>query len=123
MFVELQDHGFPEQSVVNEVLVKAAKDLGLPLCATNDVHFAEKDDGIAQVYLERIMGLGYLDAQLKIQVHFLMLMAAGTIFTLGVGLFLWDFFRAAPLRPAALVAPAPPAVPAGPDEPHPLPAT
>ena len=29
--------------------------------------------GIAQVYLERILGLGYLDTQLKIQVHFLML--------------------------------------------------
>ena len=29
--------------------------------------------GIAQVYLERILGLGYLDAQLKIQVHFVML--------------------------------------------------
>jgi DNA polymerase-3 subunit alpha len=63
VFVELQDHGFPEQSVVNEVLVKAAKDLGLPLCATNDVHFAEKDDGIAQVYLECVrLGRTYTEA-------------------------------------------------------------
>ena len=30
--------------------------------------------GIGQVYLERILGLGYLDTQLKIQVHFLMLL-------------------------------------------------
>ena len=29
--------------------------------------------GIGQVYLERIMGLGYLDTQLKIQIHFVML--------------------------------------------------
>lgn len=52
--------------------------------------------GIAQVYLERIMGVGYLDTQLKLQVHFLMLVGAAIIFTLGVALFIWDFFRVAP---------------------------
>jgi nitric oxide reductase subunit B len=67
--------------------------------------------GIGQVYLERILGLGYLDTQLKIQVHFLMLIATAGVFTIGAGLFIWDFFRArprfeilqdaAPLRPEA----------------------
>ena len=52
--------------------------------------------GIGQVYLERILGLGYLDAQLKIQVHFLMLVATASLFTVGVMLFIWDFFRYAP---------------------------
>jgi nitric oxide reductase subunit B len=52
--------------------------------------------GISQTYLERIMGLGYLETQQKIQVHFLMLAATGTIFTVGVGAFIWDFFRARP---------------------------
>jgi nitric oxide reductase subunit B len=52
--------------------------------------------GIGQVYLERILGLGYLDAQLKIQVHFLMLLAAASIFTVGAGMFIWDFFRFRP---------------------------
>ncbi|MDT4884631.1 Cytochrome C and Quinol oxidase polypeptide I [compost metagenome] len=52
--------------------------------------------GIAQVYLERIMGMGYLDAQLKIQVHFVMLIATGSLFAIGVGLFIYDFFRHAP---------------------------
>jgi nitric oxide reductase subunit B len=52
--------------------------------------------GIGQVYLERILGLGYLDAQLKIQVHFLMLVATGAVFALGVALFIIDFFRYAP---------------------------
>ena len=33
--------------------------------------------GITQTYLERILGLGYLETQLKIQVHFLMLVATG----------------------------------------------
>jgi nitric oxide reductase subunit B len=52
--------------------------------------------GIAQVYLERIIGMGYLDAQLKIQVHFIMLIASATLFTGGVGLFIHDFFRRRP---------------------------
>lgn len=52
--------------------------------------------GIGQVYLERILGLGYLDTQLKIQVHFVMLVATASIFVTGAALFIWDFFRAAP---------------------------
>jgi len=42
------------------------------------------------------LGLGYLDTQLKIQVHFLMLVGAGTIFVLGSALFIFDFFRRVP---------------------------
>lgn len=53
--------------------------------------------GIGQVYLERVLGLGYLDTQLKIQVHFVMLVACASLFAVGVGLFLYDFFRY-PLR-------------------------
>ena len=52
--------------------------------------------GIGQVYLERIMGLGYLDAQLKIQIHFVMLIVTASIFAIGVALFIIDFFRYAP---------------------------
>jgi nitric oxide reductase subunit B len=75
--------------------------------------------GIAQTYLERIMGLGYLETQLKIQVHFLMLLAAGAIFTAGVAAFLWDFFRHPPLRaPEAAAATEP-----MPAEPTPVPAS
>jgi nitric oxide reductase subunit B len=66
--------------------------------------------GIAQVYLERILGLGYLDTQLKIQVHFLMLVATASMFAVGVGLFIYDFFRHAPrfeiTREAEPVSPA-----------------
>ena len=40
--------------------------------------------------------MGYLDAQLKIQVHFVMLVITGSIFAIGVGLFIYDFFRHAP---------------------------
>lgn len=48
--------------------------------------------GIVQTYLERILGMGYLETQLKLQVHFLMLLITGAMFTLGVALFMWDFF-------------------------------
>jgi nitric oxide reductase subunit B len=48
--------------------------------------------GITQTYLERILGIGYLETQLKLQVHFLMLVATGALFVAGVALFLWDFF-------------------------------
>jgi len=51
-FVELQDHGFPEQPVLTDILLKAAGRLELPVVASNDVHFMTKDDGIAQLYLE-----------------------------------------------------------------------
>jgi nitric oxide reductase subunit B len=57
--------------------------------------------GITQTYLERILGIGYLDTQLKLQVHFLMLVIAGILFTAGVALFLWDFFFLAG-RPVAV---------------------
>lgn len=55
--------------------------------------------GIAQVYMERILGIGYLDAQLKVQVHFQMLLAAALLFSLGVLLFLWDYFGRNPKQP------------------------
>jgi nitric oxide reductase subunit B len=48
--------------------------------------------GITQTSLERILGIGYIETQLKLQVHFLMLVATGLLFTVGVALFLWDFF-------------------------------
>jgi nitric oxide reductase subunit B len=65
--------------------------------------------GISQTYLERILGLGYLETQHKIQVHFLMLLGTGILFTIGVSLFLYDFFFVVPRRlraPAAWPAAA-----------------
>ncbi|MGZ8209499.1 MAG: cbb3-type cytochrome c oxidase subunit I, partial [Burkholderiales bacterium] len=52
--------------------------------------------GIGQVYLERILGVGFLETQLKIQVHFLMLIGTASIFTIGSALYIWDFFRTRP---------------------------
>lgn len=63
--------------------------------------------GIAQTYLERIMGVGYLDTQHKIRVHFIMLIGTGSLFTLGVILYLVDFFFIAHGKRAAAMKPAP----------------
>ncbi len=54
LYVELQDHGLPEQSILNEILVRLANDLELPLVATNDVHYAERSDAEAHLYLSCI---------------------------------------------------------------------
>jgi nitric oxide reductase subunit B len=62
--------------------------------------------GLGQVYLERIMGLGYLDAQERIQVHFQMLLGTAFIFTVGVFLFLVDFFVLNAKRGIILATPA-----------------
>ena len=43
-FVELQDHGLPDQRRMNEGLLQIAKDLTLPLVATNDSHFLCQSD-------------------------------------------------------------------------------
>jgi nitric oxide reductase subunit B len=67
--------------------------------------------GIGQVYLERILGVGYLDTQLMLHVHFQMLLFAALVFAVGVILFLWDFFILNPRR-GTLLAPVPaPAAP------------
>ncbi len=41
-YLELQNHGLPEQAKVNKQLIALAKDFGLKLIATNDVHYVEK---------------------------------------------------------------------------------
>ena len=43
-YLELMDHGIPEQSEVNPMLVELARNKGLPLVATNDVHYVRRDD-------------------------------------------------------------------------------
>jgi len=44
LFVELQDHGLPEQLRTNPQLIKIARTLGAPLLATNDSHYTHRKD-------------------------------------------------------------------------------
>ena len=46
-FLELQNHGIPEQAKVNNFLIKWSKEFGLKLVATNDVHYINKSDSHA----------------------------------------------------------------------------
>lgn len=47
-FLELQDHGIPDQKLVNPRMVKLSQETGIPLIATNDIHYVEQDDANAQ---------------------------------------------------------------------------
>ncbi len=46
-YLELQEHGIPEHAQINKELVSLSRKLGLPLVATNDVHYVNKDDAYA----------------------------------------------------------------------------
>ncbi|MEN9574308.1 MAG: hypothetical protein RL514_2163 [Verrucomicrobiota bacterium] len=46
-YLELQNHGIPEQAKVNRHLIPWAKEFGLKLVATNDVHYVEKGHSAA----------------------------------------------------------------------------
>ena len=43
-FLEMQDHGIPEQQIVNQQLLRLSEDIGVDLVCTNDVHYTYKDD-------------------------------------------------------------------------------
>ena len=43
-FLEMQDHGIPEQKLVNTELLKLSKETGIELVVTNDVHYTYKED-------------------------------------------------------------------------------
>lgn len=43
-YLELQNHGMDEQRRVNELNIKLSKETGIPLVATNDVHYIEQKD-------------------------------------------------------------------------------
>ena len=43
-FLELQDHGIPEQGLVNQQLIKMSEETGIELVATNDIHYTYAED-------------------------------------------------------------------------------
>jgi DNA polymerase-3 subunit alpha len=47
-YLEIQDHGFAEEKFVNTQMIKLAGELGISLVATNDSHFTNREDAIAQ---------------------------------------------------------------------------
>ncbi len=49
--------------------------------------------GVAQVYLERKVGLEFGDVQKEIQVHFLILVSCATMFTTGICMYIYEFVK------------------------------
>jgi nitric oxide reductase subunit B len=49
--------------------------------------------GVTQVYLERRMGMDFMAAQEAVEVHFVGLLLAASLFTLGIGMFVWNFIQ------------------------------
>jgi len=49
--------------------------------------------GIAQVYLERKMGMDFLMVQEEISIHFVVMLLCATMFTTGVGLYIYNFIK------------------------------
>ena len=50
-YLELQHNGLREQQLVNTQLIKLSQETGIPLVATNDVHYISKEDAKAQEIL------------------------------------------------------------------------
>ncbi|MCM8792207.1 MAG: DNA polymerase III subunit alpha [Candidatus Omnitrophica bacterium] len=50
-FLELQENLIPEQKIVNKRLIEISKQLGIPLVATNDVHYITQDKAFAHEIL------------------------------------------------------------------------
>ena len=46
-YLEIMDHGMPEQKKVNEGIIKLSKEMDVPVIATNDVHYLNKSDSVA----------------------------------------------------------------------------
>ena len=64
LYVELQDHGLPEQPILKGILRDLAKRFDLPVVATNDVHYGTKEDAEAALYLNCIKnGRSYEEAK------------------------------------------------------------
>jgi DNA polymerase-3 subunit alpha len=47
-YIELQRHNIPEQKICNELLLKWSKKYNVPVIATNDVHYVNEKDSVAQ---------------------------------------------------------------------------
>ena len=60
-FIEIQNHGLPEQKKVNEVLKEFARKYGLGMVATNDGHYVRKEDARAHEVLLAIQSKSTLD--------------------------------------------------------------
>ncbi len=70
-YIEIQDHGIPEQKQILPLLVRLARETDIQLVATNDVHYLTKEDWEMQDVLMCIQTKRTLDdpSRMKMQTH------------------------------------------------------
>ena len=70
-YIEIQDHGIPEQRQILPNLIRISRETGIPLVATNDVHYLQKEDWEMQDVLMCIQTKRTLDdpTRMKMQTH------------------------------------------------------
>ncbi len=66
-FLEIQDHGIPEETKIKPLLIKLSKETRIPLVATNDVHYVEREDYLIQDVLISIGTGTTLDDKNRLQ--------------------------------------------------------
>ncbi|MDR0898498.1 MAG: DNA polymerase III subunit alpha, partial [Oscillospiraceae bacterium] len=68
-FIEIQDHALPEERRTLPALVRLAREMNIPLVATNDVHYLARDDAEAQEVLMCIQTGKTLDDDKRMRMH------------------------------------------------------
>jgi len=68
-YIELQDHGIPEQKQVLPGLVQLAREIGAKTVATNDVHYVSKEDASAQDVLLCVQTNSFVDDVNRMRMH------------------------------------------------------
>ena len=70
-YLEIQDHGIPEQKQILPLIVRISRETGIPLVATNDVHYLRKEDWEMQDVLMCIQMKKTLDDpdRMRMQTH------------------------------------------------------
>lgn len=66
-YLELQHNGIEEQKIVNQGILKLSKETGIPLVATNDVHYLKRQDARAQEILMCIQTLKTIEDEERMQ--------------------------------------------------------
>lgn len=64
-YLEIQNHGIPEQEIVAKKVIEFSKKTGIPTALTNDSHFLNKDDQQAQDLLLRIAMNKSIDDEMR----------------------------------------------------------
>jgi DNA polymerase III subunit alpha len=69
LFVEIQDHGIPEQHATNPKLIEIAKKIQAPLLATNDSHYTHQGDSVAHDALLCVQTGSQMDDPKRFKFH------------------------------------------------------